>query len=334
MQLRFLHLLVVTTLVLTACDDSTPGDTTDTAAATTADDTTVEDTTVEDTTVEDTTVEDTTAAEDTTPAVVDTSPLGGDRPASVYLPVGYDAGESWPLVLLLHGYGASGAIQDGYLQFHQRATTAGFVVAVPEGTKDGTQKNFWNASPAWCCDFGNSGVDDQQYLLDVIAEAKTRFNVDADRVFLFGHSNGGFMSYTMACEHADVIAGIASLAGSGYRLANDCDPSEPVTIMQMHGTADSTIAYAGTTTFPGAVALTDRWTVYNGCGAEPHVSGTVDYDPAALGEETVKTTWTDCDNGSAVALWTMSFSGHIPIVNESFVPDALAFLLANVPTTE
>ena len=101
------------------------------------------------------------------------------------------------------------------MKFRPLAEARGFLYCYPDGTIDRWGNRFWNATDA-CCDFGNTGVDDAGYLRGVIEEIARRFAVDRKRVYLIGHSNGGFMAYRMACQSADLIAGIASLAGTTF----------------------------------------------------------------------------------------------------------------------
>lgn len=263
-------------------------------------------------------------------APADTSPLGGDRPAPVWLPADYAPDRAWPLAILLHGYSASGVVQDFYLGFHERAAAAGLIAVVPDGTADPTGAQFWNASPAWCCNFANSPVDDAAYLRGLITEASARYAVDPDRVYFVGHSNGGFMAFKMACEHADVVAGVVNIAGSTVVDAGDCQPSRPVTVLSIHGTADGTIAYGGAPAqYPSAPQVAARWVGHNGCDAEPVPSGGYDYDSVALGAETGREVWDGCDDGVLTSLWTMSGSGHIPGFTPDFMPDVFDFLLSH-----
>src|SRR5262245_31050828 len=123
-------------------------------------------------------------------------PIGGDRPVEVFVPSSYEEGTPTALVLLLHGYTASRNQQELYFQIEPQAEARGFLYAHPDGTKDTGGSQFWNATDA-CCDLYNSGVDDSGYLAMVIEQIKAKYTVDAKRVFLAGHSNGGFMSYRM-----------------------------------------------------------------------------------------------------------------------------------------
>jgi len=257
---------------------------------------------------------------------VATGPIGGDRPAAVTLPEDYTHAEEWPLVILLHGLGANGFIQDAYLQFSAQATTLGFVAVVPEGTTGPDGKQFWNAMLA-CCDFYGTGVDDEAYLLSLIDEAKGLWNIDPERVFFMGHSNGGYMSYRMACNNADIVAGLVSIAGSSFPTSADCAPSQPVKVLQAHGSLDTVVAYSGTAFTPGAQALVDRWVARNQCTSGPVDGGTGDYDTAVPGEETTITWHRDCADGAEVGFFDMAGTGHIPTFTDTFIVDALTWLL-------
>ena len=164
----------------------------------------------------------------------------------VDIPAGYDPARPAPLLIVLHGYGSSGLDHDAYFHLGQEAAKRGFLYAYPDGTFDSNGNRFWNATDA-CCDFDRTGVADAAYLADVITEIRTNFAVDPKRIDLIGHSNGGFMSYAMACAHADLIAAIASLAGATFANPADCAPTVPVAVLQIHGTADDTVVFKGGT---------------------------------------------------------------------------------------
>lgn len=88
---------------------------------------------------------------------------------------------------------------------------------------------FWNATNS-CCDLFHSGVDDSAYIASIIADVKSTVAVDPKRIFVVGHSNGGFMAYRMACNHAGDIAAIVSLAGATYRPATSNSGRCPVAV--------------------------------------------------------------------------------------------------------
>src|SRR6478735_3221891 len=160
------------------------------------------------------------------------------RPITVREPAGYDKGKPAPLLLVLHGYGLTAKLETSYLGIDAVADAHGMLVVAPEGTKNDEGKQYWNATEACCAPDGANDVDDSTYLAAVIDDVTSRYDVDDHQVFVLGHSNGGFMAYRMACDHADVIAAVASLEGAMTSERSGCDPSEPVSVLEIHGTAD------------------------------------------------------------------------------------------------
>lgn len=256
---------------------------------------------------------------------------GGERPVDVLLPTGYDPSQPTPLLLLLHGYAADAAIQDGYFVLSSVAAAQGLVFAAPNGTLDEGQARFWNATDA-CCDFYASGVDDSAYLESLIDEIGARVNIDPNRVYVVGHSNGGFMSYRMACDHADRIAAIVSLAGATFEDERACGASGPVSVLQIHGTEDTDILYEGGVhgssgvVYPGALESVQRWAQRGGCGATPVAGEARDLELEIEGAETTVDRFEGCD-GASVELWTIQGGGHIPSLVESFGAQVVTWLL-------
>lgn len=265
-------------------------------------------------------------------AAIDTSPLGGDRPVEPYVPASYKQGTPTPLVILLHGFGAAGVLEELIFRLKGTAEEKGFLYLAPDGTINAEDKRFWNATDA-CCDFDGTGVDDVGYLRGLIDEAKARFTVDPKRVFITGHSNGGFMSFRMACDQADVVAAIASLAGSTWLDPTKCSPTEPVSVLEIHGTKDEDVLYEGMPTtpgFPGAKATVAEWAGRGGCDAAPDTSAPpIDISSKIAGAETSIERYNGCDKGGGAELWTMNGEGHIPGTNDAFGPAIIDFLFAH-----
>lgn len=269
--------------------------------------------------------------------------VGGDRPVTVQVPAGYDAGRPAPLLIVLHGYGSSGLDHDAYFHLGPAAEQRGFLYAYPDGTFDSGGNRFWNATDA-CCDFDRTGVADGAYLADLIMEIRGSFAVDPKRVYLIGHSNGGFMSYAMACTHADLVAAMVSLAGATFANPAKCAPSVPVAVLEIHGTADDTILFNGGTIeglgsgrsmapYPGAETSVATWAKYDGCATssvvDEHVDVDADLGDASAPAEATVTRWTVCRPGGAAELWTMPGGGHGPNISESFPGSVLDFFTAH-----
>lgn len=239
-----------------------------------------------------------------------------------------------PLVVMLHGYSFLGAQEEAYLQVQKVAEERGFLYVHPDGTLNALGDPFWNATDA-CCGFG-SKVDDSAYLTSVIDQVSAKYSVDPKRIFFIGHSNGGFMTYRMACDHADRIAAVAVLAGATFDDPSKCNPSKPVSVVHVHGDADGTIAYTGGSilgnTFPSAVKSVTTWAGYDGCATTPVATGrTMDIAENLPGKETTVTAFDGCPAGIAVELWTMKGGPHIPAIlgTDPLVERMIDFLFAH-----
>jgi len=257
----------------------------------------------------------------------------GRGPITVNVPPGYDADEPAPLVMLLHGYTSSGAVQEAYMQFTPLSDSRGFLFLAPDGLTDASGAQYWNGTNA-CCDFDSGDTDDSGYLRALIEEVQAELSVDPKRIYVTGHSNGGFMSYRMGCDHADLVAAIAPLAGTTFLDPLMCNPSEPVSVLHMHGTSDFTIRYDGACIgeecYPGAVDSLNIWAAYNGCGGRTSSGGAFDYDENRRGTETiVRRNVNGCPDGGALELWRMTGSSHVPNFTEDWNDAVIDFFEAN-----
>lgn len=265
----------------------------------------------------------------------DPTELGGARPVTLHVPGSYVSGVATPLVILLHGYGASGVLQDLYFGLTAVSDARGFLYAYPDGTVDADGKHYWNATDA-CCDLGGTKVDDSTYLSSLIEEIQGRYTVDPKRIYLVGHSNGGFMSYRMACDHSDQIAAIVSLAGAMFSDVSKCAPASPVSVLQIHGTADATVSYDGGTlvgavTYPSAKTTVADWVTFDGCSNAPDTSAPpLDLDTKLAAAETTITKYASgCKPGGHAELWTIAGGAHLPSLAPSFITNVVDFLYAH-----
>lgn len=256
------------------------------------------------------------------------------RPYQSRVPSSYDGTRALPLVVLLHGYSASGLVQAAYFGFNTLYESRGFLLAYPDGTIDRNRQRFWNATNA-CCDFGGTRVDDVAYLTAVIDDMAARYRVDPRRVYLVGHSNGAFMSHRMACDRAPRIAAIAALAGSQWNDPARCVPAEPVSVLQMHGTTDPTIRFDGGSTAGGAAAQypsardsVASWARLNRCGDFAETGMRFDFVTDVAGEETHSGRHAGCMGGAA-ELWTMDGVGHVPAFSSAWATAVYDWLEAH-----
>jgi polyhydroxybutyrate depolymerase len=257
-----------------------------------------------------------------------------ERPAMVAIPSDYDPEVSYPLLLLLHGAGVTGRIQAGFFLMFDAVEEKDFVLVYPDGID-----NVWNATPA-CCD-PTGEVDDVGYLSGLIEEAKQVYNIDEDRVYLMGHSNGGFMSFRMACERSDLFTAMVSLAGSTFQDPADCQPADPpVSVLIAHSPQDPTVAYEGIVGedgYPGAIEVAERFREQAGCLDDPTVLPDVDLTDDWPGAETERVSYQlGCDEGLDVELWTIVTSEetctrstcnpHIPVFTDAWADTTIDWL--------
>ena len=190
--------------------------------------------------------------------------------------------------------------------------------------KDGSGNRYWNASNA-CCDFAKSGVDDVAYIYGLIDEISGSHNLDKSRIYLFGHSNGHFMSYQYVCTSKNTVAAIAGLAGS-----MDIDPGQcsgkTANVLHIHGDADATISYEGGALFaqnyPSVDEVVKRWSDNNQCTAKPE--NKVDLIAAMSGAETTTFPF-DCSKGS-LELWKINGGVHVPVLDRGFADKVISWL--------
>ena len=143
-----------------------------------------------------------------------------------------------PLVLVLHGYVSSANIIRGYSGWSDVAENGEAVVCYPQGTSDDLGINHWNAN------LGISDTDDIGFLSSLVETLQEQYGLNPACTFTCGMSNGGFMSYTLACERPDLFRAIGSVTGnmSAYDQVN-CNPETALPTIHLHGTLDATVSY-------------------------------------------------------------------------------------------
>ncbi|MBX3158697.1 MAG: hypothetical protein KF773_22200 [Deltaproteobacteria bacterium] len=242
--------------------------------------------------------------------------FGGNRPVTLQVPEPLEDGKLYPLVLLLHGYGANAFVQQSYFGMKDLAPNGDALVLAPDGTPDSSNRQFWNAD-GFCCDFEGRKPDDVGYLGGMIDDVMAAYPVDPARVLAIGHSNGAWMSYRMACERSDVFTDVIALAGN--TAAVPCEPPQPVHILHLHGTADDTVPYTE--------ANVDAWAAKDGCTGARAATGELDLDTALAGAETRMSSTAGCPAGGAVDLWRIEGAGHVPNLSPQFRPAVWSWFL-------
>ncbi|HAP68795.1 MAG TPA: hypothetical protein DCR04_03570 [Flavobacteriales bacterium] len=231
---------------------------------------------------------------------------GIQREYLLYVPDIYDGSTEVPLVFNLHGYGSNAGQQEFYGSFNAIADTANFVLVIPDGTTDASNTAFWNA-------FGvpTETVDDIGFVSALIDTIAADYNIDLNRVYSTGMSNGGFMSYTLACQLSNRIAAIASVTGTMVTPnLNACNAQHPTPVMQIHGTADATVPYLGNAQgFVAVEALVDYWVAFNNCNPTPVETAVPDIDQTDLCTAD-RFVYSGGDAGTTVELYRVNGGAH------------------------
>jgi polyhydroxybutyrate depolymerase len=174
-----------------------------------------------------------------------------DRSYRLHIPATYSAARQWPLVVVLHGAFSSGPWTEELTDFDRIADREGFVVAYPNATDRPVGLfQLWNAGH--CCGKQVSDkVDDVGFIGAVLSDVETKVRIDPQRKYVVGYSNGGMLAYVVAAQYGDRLAAVGILSGnmSGHGSLDDptldVPPSHPVSIMAVHGMADTHVPYAG-----------------------------------------------------------------------------------------
>jgi polyhydroxybutyrate depolymerase len=239
-----------------------------------------------------------------------------------------DDGSPLPLVILAHGYGVNGVGQDFLFPFSKIVDGSRFIYAEPHGTQDRDGRRFWNATDQ-CCNFEELPVDDVAFFRGLIDDVKRKHAIS--KVFVIGHSNGGFMALRLACEASDVIDGVASVSGSTWDDFTRCPSGRPIPVLLVHGTVDKTIPYEGKPNqYPAAVETGRRFASRAGCTGAWAAYERSDFLSSLPDAETNRERFTQCPT-TPIELWTMEGEGHVPVFDERWTQATVAWLLEKAP---
>jgi polyhydroxybutyrate depolymerase len=240
-----------------------------------------------------------------------------NRTYTMHLPPGDPVG----LVLSLHGGGGTGNGQRGLTDFDAVADAHNLLVVYPDGY-DKSWADGRGASPA-----DRHHIDDVGFLAALAAKLQNDYNIAPGHVFVTGMSNGGFMSNRLGCDRADVFAAIAPVDGT-LGVGAACNPSQPVSVWEVHGTADPLVPFKGGTVHGrggvshsiSATAMVDKWRTADGCQGDP----TAQVLPS-VGDGTVvhRVDYTACAASTEVVFYQVDNGGHTWPGGKQYLPKAI-----------
>lgn len=222
---------------------------------------------------------------------------GLQRTYQLHLPADYRKKRDWPLIVVYHGRGNTGAGTETF----SNLSTLPAVVAYPNGVigLGDRDRQAWQGAP-----YSAPGVDDVAFTKDLLDELARTLCVDERRVYATGKSNGAGFVGILGCVLADRITAIAPVAGAFYPNGIDCRPSRPMPVIEFHGTADATIPYTGDADrgLPAIEEWVTAWADRDRCRDQAP-------DVAIEPDITVER-WTGCGRGAEVVHVAVTGGGH------------------------
>ena len=227
------------------------------------------------------------------------------RSYKLYIPSIYSGNMAVPLLFNFHGYTSNSNEQMIYGNFRNIADTANFLVVHPQGTLDVNNTTHFNVG------WGGSSVDDVGFTEALLDSLSAAYSIDQNRIYAVGMSNGGFMSFKLACELSNKIAAVGSVTGSMTpSTLGNCNASHPMPIIQIHGTTDPTVPYNGSAGWTASVTnVLNHWATFNNCSTVPTVVN-VPNTNALDGSTVEKYTYENGDNCSEVVHFKITNGQH------------------------
>ena len=192
---------------------------------------------------------------------------GETREYLIYIPNSYDTIKSVPLLLNFHGFGGSANEFMNDADMRSLAASYSFILVYPQGSSlDGF--SHWNACPIG--GDNKSDADDFGFVEALINKVSSQYNIDVERIYSAGYSNGGMMAYGLANYRSDLIAAVASVSGAML----DCigSTSHPMPVVHLHGTSDGVLPYNGSNDWNSVQSTLDHWINFNNTTTNPTVS--------------------------------------------------------------
>jgi polyhydroxybutyrate depolymerase len=203
---------------------------------------------------------------------VEKIPLGAiSRSFILDVPASYRPNTPIPVVVVLHGWTATAALAEKYTGMQVEGESQGFVTVFPDGIGKG-----WNAG---YINLTGQNPNDVQFIGAVLDRVETELDIDKNREYVCGHSNGAFMANYLGAELSSRLAAIGSVAGTiGVKDKTIPAPDSPISVILIHGRQDSMVAYGPDSKAllrgVGAEKSAEWWAQMDGCSPAPATTAT------------------------------------------------------------
>jgi len=225
-----------------------------------------------------------------------------ERSYLLHIPPNLDISQLVPVVFVFHGW-RDNALSFQPVGFKEMADVNGFLIVTPNGSGPGSDTS-WNAGGC-CGSAATDTVDETAFVRQMLSDLGTIVKVDPRRIYAAGFSNGAMLVYRLACEMSDVFAAVAPV--SGPLFYSPCQPQQPVSVVHVHGLADTVVPFTGGgDLIPGGFPAIDQgiatWVRLDGCNDSAQV--------VKLDSSITHTAYHSCRADSAVELYTIEGVGH------------------------
>ncbi len=218
----------------------------------------------------------------------------------LYIPENYDENLPSPLVIAMHGFGDCASSFSSFLgeyhEFNKLADQENFIVAYPQGAyRPEKEDTYWEP--------GDNGMEnilenDVFFIEELVKEISNNYNINSNKIYACGYSNGGMMSYSLACNQSNLFSGIGIM--SGTMLEEECMPQKSIPIIAFHGIADEVLPYEGNIWYQSVADVVDFWLDKNAIDASSQLSYELNDGKVILDEYSA-----DAD-GACLSLYTIN----------------------------
>src|SRR5208283_4906471 len=245
---------------------------------------------------------------------------GTERTYWIHIPASHTDMSGVPLLIMLHGGGSTGKANVGLTkgEFNSLSDRDGFLVVYPDGIN-----KHWNdgrTEDVIVYGKGQKLQNDVGFISALIDSLISTMNVDPNRVYVTGMSNGALMAYRLGCEIPDKLAAIAPVDGSILQSVAEVSPRSPLAVLAINNTKDPLVHWnGGDLTGPfGKQALgkilsvhqsVDFWVKRDHCSTTPLITSLPNIDPNS-GMQVSREEYVNGDEGSEVILYAIEGGGH------------------------
>ena len=228
---------------------------------------------------------------------------GLNREYLLYIPDSYQKDKKAPLVFNFHGFGGSASDHFQYTKMDEVSDKESFILVYPQGSLLNGYSH-WNSEVQ--SSTNKSKVDDIGFIKKVIEEISSEYNIDEQRIYTCGYSNGGFFSYFLGCN-TNLFAGVGSVSGTMMeKTLDNCNPSHPISVISLHGTNDYVVPYKGGEGLSSVENSIGFWRSFN---------NTSKFDEKVFteskGMDISRFIYSGGDNNSSVVSYVISGGGHV-----------------------